>query len=352
MPPRQLVLPLPEPADRRRLTGHRWGAYACAISSDGQRLATASGDCTIRLASAISGEPIAVLRGHTSRVYCCRFSPGGTRLFSVARDGSIRSWCALSGEPLLDLAARPGRGAVWLALSPDGRVLAAPGRRGKLMLWSAQSGQLIAKLDGYPGGTLHVGFSADGTLLAVAGPGARLDLWDGHGRTWQRSVQSHAGGFTAFDLSLDSRWLATSSHAGIEVWDLLDGRCVGRLVEQPFHHAVPVFLPDSRLAVLGYPQNAISLWNFRENTCTPRRFHGAPFIIQVAITPDRATLAFSTVRSLRPRAPWQVVLFRPGEPQPLSYVIVPGASVRGITLSSCGSRLVTASSDGGAVSWG
>ena len=105
------------------------------------------------------------------------------------------------------------------------------------------------------------------------------------------------------------------------------------------------------MAIAGYPEFALSVWDFQRNACTMRRFHGSPVISQLTVTPDRATLAFANFRTPFARRPRQVVLFRPDQPQPLSYVVVPRTGLRDIALSPCGRSLATASSDSGVIVW-
>jgi hypothetical protein len=63
-----------------------------AYSPDGQRLATASEDHTVRVWDAATGQELLSLQGHTLRVWGLAYSPDGQRLASAGEDGTVRVW--------------------------------------------------------------------------------------------------------------------------------------------------------------------------------------------------------------------------------------------------------------------
>jgi WD40 repeat protein len=73
------------------------------FNSDGTRIATASGDGSIRVWDAATGRQQLVLRGHAGRVYSVSFSPDGRWLASYGADGTVRVW-ALNLDDLADIA--------------------------------------------------------------------------------------------------------------------------------------------------------------------------------------------------------------------------------------------------------
>jgi WD40 repeat protein len=83
----------------KTLKGHTAQVRGLAFSSDGQLLASASADKTIKLWKA-DGSKLITLKGHTHPVWSVAFSPDGQRLISTSEDGTVKIW-------RLDLALQP-----------------------------------------------------------------------------------------------------------------------------------------------------------------------------------------------------------------------------------------------------
>jgi WD40 repeat protein len=82
------------PALEMMIDAHGDWINSVAFSPDGQRIASASDDCTIRVWDAATGEVVAgPFTGHTNEVNSVAFSPDGQRIASASRDHTIRVWC-------------------------------------------------------------------------------------------------------------------------------------------------------------------------------------------------------------------------------------------------------------------
>lgn len=115
--------------------------YYMAFSPDGQRLAVASADRTLRLVDVSApsrpqwvGAPVS---GPSDYLFGVQFSPDGKMVATVSGDGAIRLY-DVTGEVLEPRAAltAPGRAAMYsVAFSPDGEQIAAGGAPEAVFTW-------------------------------------------------------------------------------------------------------------------------------------------------------------------------------------------------------------------------
>ncbi|MFO1043477.1 MAG: protein kinase [Planctomycetaceae bacterium] len=112
-------------------------------SPDGERLALACLNHTVRLVSSRTGRETGKLVGHTGPVMAVSWSPDGQRLATGSGDKTVRIWNSKSG--LQVLALRQHQSSVEsVSWSPDGQQLASGAGGGEVLIWDARVGMDFA----------------------------------------------------------------------------------------------------------------------------------------------------------------------------------------------------------------
>ena len=124
-----------------------------------------------------TGREVGTLRGHSRAINRLVYSPDGQRLASASHDGTVKLWDAASGALVRTLNAH-GSGAWGVAFSPDGRRLASCGSDATVRLWDAVSGQELLALSGHAGPVHTVAYSSDGRRVASSSVDGTVRLWD------------------------------------------------------------------------------------------------------------------------------------------------------------------------------
>ena len=119
----------------RELAGHSLVVHGIRFSPDGQYVATASFDGTVKVWPVDPLPPYVSLEGHDQTVWTAAFSPDGRRVATGSLDQTARIWDANTGALLRTLVVRFP--VVSLAFSHDGKRLATVGPDNTACVWES-----------------------------------------------------------------------------------------------------------------------------------------------------------------------------------------------------------------------
>lgn len=266
------------------LSGHQDSVTSVDMSAD-RTIASSSWDGTIRLWHA-DGTPELAIQAHRGRVYSARFSADGKRLVSAGSDGTVKIWTR-QGRLLKTLSGHEGE-VNWASFSPDGRFVASAGEDRTVRLWTSQ-GRLLKVLRGHQAQVNYVAFSPQGDAIATASEDRTVKLWSLDGRLL-RTLSGHQGSVHALAFSPDGRQIASASDDNtIALWDRQ-----GRLLKSLKGHSDRVtgvsFSADGRTLVSSSFDKTIKLWTLENRSRVVLRGH-RDRVQDVTFSPDGQLVA-------------------------------------------------------------
>ncbi|MEH1788655.1 MAG: ribosome assembly protein 4, partial [Nostoc sp.] len=101
------------------------------------------------------------LEGHSDAVNSVTYSPNGQQLASASSDSTIKIWDVSSGKLLKSLTGHSG-GVNSVTYSPNGQQLASASSDKTIKIWDVSSGKLLKSLTGHSGGVNSVTYSPNG----------------------------------------------------------------------------------------------------------------------------------------------------------------------------------------------
>jgi WD40 repeat protein len=268
------------------------------FSPDGQLIASASADRTIRLWSR-EGEEIKILNGHKDWVRDVCFSPDGQLIASASADRTIRLW-SREGEEIKIAPMEHQDRVNSISFSPDGKIIVSSSDDHTIKLWDINRDlsegisvslrktffkHALDHQDGHSGSVNSAIFSPpnirygiEDQIIASASDDETIKLWSLDGKCLA-TLKGHQGIVRWATFSQNGQLLASASDDyTVKIWGIdytlftnsdgkTDCKINGTLLTTFKGHHDWVwdvnfsFISDSKLLASASDDNSIKLWN-------------------------------------------------------------------------------------------
>lgn len=239
------------------------GGYGVmAVSPDGQWLARAASNNTVKLWDARNDKNGPTFSGHTNTINKIIFAPNSNILVTASDDKTVRLWGVKQKKQLAELKGHKYK-VLTLAFLPTGSQLASGDSNGEVHYWSIPAGISLAKIQANTKKKTMdvVVYSPNSEIIATAGSNGFLKLW-GTRQVFKDKVLIE-GGSPIMDavFSPDSKFLLVAgADKSVSFWEVFSGNRVHRLVGHQHPVSAVAISSDGHWVASGTTGNTVRLW--------------------------------------------------------------------------------------------
>jgi WD40 repeat protein/Cdc6-like AAA superfamily ATPase len=282
----------------RTLAGHTGSVNAVAVTPDGRRAVSASGDNTLKVwemsaslsASPASGQELRTLKGHTDSVWGVAVTPDGSRAISASRDHTLKVWDLRSGGELSTLTGHTDA-VTGVAVTPDGSRAVSASYDHTLKVWDLARGAALLTLTGHTAEVLDVTVTPDGTRAVSASEDNTLKVWDLASGRELHTLKGHTISVWGVAVMPDGRRaVSASADATLKIWDLASGVELRTLAGHKDGAVVTdvAVTPDGSRAISASNDHTLKVWDLASGQELRTLEDHTDSVWGVAVTPDGA----------------------------------------------------------------
>jgi small GTP-binding protein len=339
----------------RTLEGHGKQVNSVAITPEGRWGVSGSSDKIIRVWDLSAGTICATLRGHTGAILSVAIAADGQRVVSCSEDKTVRKWDLKSG-PIPSLLKRHGSQVTGIAITANGRKAVSVSLDQTLRVWDLETKnpEFVMPLhsSSFPSSmprhrNSDRALSRQQIALFEELPLSQLRLADSASlEAWLLHFPARFSAIgTSVAVTPDGLYAVTSSAGTLQLWDLLAGRPVSVLRENPATATFCLAITaDGQRAFIASSDNSVQIWDLKEHRISATLEGHTSVVNSVAATPDgRYMVSGSKDRIVKV---WDV---KSG--QVISTFDGHSSDVLSVAITSDGQRVISGSRDGTARVW-
>ncbi|HLK60312.1 MAG TPA: AAA-like domain-containing protein, partial [Chthonomonadaceae bacterium] len=264
--------------------------FSVAFSPNGNILASANGDGTIKLWDIATWQEVATLHGPTAGVFALSFSPNGIWLAAGCLDHTVQVWDVTTQRVIKTL---PSESEVYsVAFSPKGRWLASGDKAGELNFWDVTTWRNVVLDVPHKPQIYGLAFSKNGRWLASSGYDRNVNLWEVP--SWRKVAPLHTkGSLYSLTFSPNNQTLAVGRYddGSVELWDISSKQRIAILQGHTTTVNGVAFSPDGRYLATGSWDGTIRLYDVIAHQPIGRLISHTNRVTSVAFSPNGSWLA-------------------------------------------------------------
>ncbi|KAF8761304.1 WD40 repeat-like protein [Rhizoctonia solani] len=279
---------------------HTRSVYSVCYSPDGSRLASASWDHSIQVRGVSSGTMAPeLLTIHTPHPRSIAFSPSGAFIASGSADKAIRVYDARTGQIVLGPLDGHTERVTSLIFSPDSARLYSCSRDGTVRIWNVQdlgTHHTLSKAPALSSGVYRIRYSNSGKQLVSDSSDGTLHVWDVKtGELVMEPLRGHQKAVLSVDYSHSDTYIASASSDGtLRIWDALSGSDIHGPIEHSNRVNCVRFSPDDSCIASGSLDGTVKIWDVTSGQQIVELFRAHEFHVatSVELSPDGQQVAF------------------------------------------------------------
>ncbi|MEH1824200.1 MAG: CHAT domain-containing protein [Nostoc sp.] len=246
--------------ERNILAGYEGKVTSVVFSPDGQTLASANDDKTIKLWNVKDGKELPTLTGHKAKVNSVVFSHNEQTLASASDDKTVKIWNVKTGKELHTLEGHK-QAVTSVVFSPDGQTLVSASNDNTVKLWNVKTGKELPTLGKHKQVFTKVVFSPDGQTLAYISQDKTLKLWNVKTGKELHTLGEHNQEFTSVVFSTNGQTLASASNDNtVKIWNVKTGKELHKFIGHQGKINSIAFRPDGTILATASDDNTVKLW--------------------------------------------------------------------------------------------
>lgn len=153
------------------IPGHTEPVISVAFSFDGRKLASGSGDTTVRFWDVQTETPLHTCKGHSHWVLCIAWSPDGKKLASACKNGSVIIWNPETGKQVGTVMNGHKQWVNYLSwepyhCDPNCRRVASASKDGTIRIWDSVMSKCILILSSHTQSVTCVRWGGSGLIYS------------------------------------------------------------------------------------------------------------------------------------------------------------------------------------------